>query len=517
MKSLRLVNIRSIRDSGNVSIKPLTLLLGQNSSGKSTFARFFPLLRQTYEALSREPILWFGRLVDFGSAEEANSKLNEGEPFGFEIEIDTDRTGLARSRRGILRRKDMAEKSATMHVSVLYMQRKASQQAYQFSLRFFGHELCLVINQSDLIEMKINGTDYTEQVEDQFIVTGWSACFPSLAYKTEVESAMNKGSFRKRINDYVRSKTHGKTQNFRISQLILSITQAPLDNLLASFRLSPAGDSIWRRTTTSWTPETPDYKRLSEWVIGARALEILQVANSAFARQCLQLRYITPVRASAQRYYRQQGLALREIDSQGENIAMMIHNMSAGDKRHFSSWMQKHLGFHISTVAPQGHISMIMCTLGEVESGSTFNLADTGFGFSQMLPVLMQLWMQSRPKLSSNSHLALPPARLISIEQPELHLHPRLQSKLADLFVEAIKASKEAGIETRLVIETHSEHIINRIGLRIGKGDIAKEDVSLVIFDKESLVSASRVRSTTYDDDGLINDWPYGFFDAGYQ
>jgi len=80
METLRLTNFRCFDDSGDIRIAPLTLLLGQNSSGKSTFARLFPLLRQTSEVLAREPLLWFGRFVDFGSIGETWSKLFPDQP-----------------------------------------------------------------------------------------------------------------------------------------------------------------------------------------------------------------------------------------------------------------------------------------------------------------------------------------------------------------------------------------------------------------------------------------------------
>jgi predicted ATPase len=515
MESLRLHNIRSIHDSGKIDIAPLTLLVGQNSSGKSTFARFFPLLRQTSEALAREPLLWFGRLVDFGSAGEVCSKQNQGEPFGFDIELSIDQSLIAFARRSIVRRRELTRSKATISIAIRYIEQSPSKQLYQFSLRFFEHEIHLDIDQSEVVKMKINGSDCSDEIQGLFVVTGWSGCFPSLSYKADEGLANNEGAFRKRINDFVRSNTHGKTQKLRLQLLIQSITSAPLDNLLSSFKSAPAGDSIWKRTTGTWGSDSPAFLRLSRWIVGNRILDIMQVVNSAFVRQCMQLRYITPVRASAQRYYRQQGLALREIDSQGENIAMIIHNMTTSEKRLFSLWMQKYFDVHINTTAPEGHVSMMISASTEASTGFSFNLADTGFGFSQMLPILTQLWMSTRQKSSIKKNPNVSPVRIIAIEQPELHLHPKLQSRLADLLVEAIRVSREAGIDTRLVIETHSEHIINRIGLRVGLGDVQKEEISLVIFDKVGLASPSRVKSTTFDDEGLINDWPYGFFDSG--
>ena len=66
VNTLRIQNLRSLVDTGHIDLKPITILVGRNSSGKSSFARIFPLLRQSIEASKRGPILWWGRLVDFG-------------------------------------------------------------------------------------------------------------------------------------------------------------------------------------------------------------------------------------------------------------------------------------------------------------------------------------------------------------------------------------------------------------------------------------------------------------------
>src|SRR4051794_23531460 len=75
MEALRLRNLRSFVDTGFVDVKALTILLGTNSSGKSTFLRSFPLVRQSVEERTRGPILWYGRFVDFGSFADAKSRL----------------------------------------------------------------------------------------------------------------------------------------------------------------------------------------------------------------------------------------------------------------------------------------------------------------------------------------------------------------------------------------------------------------------------------------------------------
>jgi len=89
--AIRIENLRSLKDTGFIQIKPLTILLGANSSGKSTFLRSFLLFAQSVNKQLRGPISWFDdAMVDFGdyqTAINATAKEN-GEPIRFSYVID---------------------------------------------------------------------------------------------------------------------------------------------------------------------------------------------------------------------------------------------------------------------------------------------------------------------------------------------------------------------------------------------------------------------------------------------
>jgi len=97
------------------------------------------------------------------------------------------------------------------------------------------------------------------------------------------------------------------------------------------------------------------------------------------------------------------------------------------------------------------------------------------------------------------------------MEQPEIHLHPQVQSELADVFISAIKA-RENGKErnVQLIVESHSEHFLNRLQRRIAEGELAPDDVA-IYFCRRSGVSAELepLRLNLY---GEIENWPDNFF-----
>jgi hypothetical protein len=103
---LRVRNLRSLRDTGWIEIRPITILVGKNSSGKSTLARVFPLLKQSAERRKQAPLLWFGRLVDFGSFSEAVSTFANPAEIEVSLRIESD-IALTLSRRAFVNRQQV--------------------------------------------------------------------------------------------------------------------------------------------------------------------------------------------------------------------------------------------------------------------------------------------------------------------------------------------------------------------------------------------------------------------------
>lgn len=104
----------------------------------------------------------------------------------------------------------------------------------------------------------------------------------------------------------------------------------------------------------------------------------------------------------------------------------------------------------------------------------------------------------------------------ILMEQPELHLHPAYQAKIADAFINSINSTwdeEEHLNRLKLIIETHSDTVLNRIGRRVREREIPPENVNIILFEKGLGENVTRVKQTTYNENGQIKEWPNGFFD----
>lgn len=125
-----------------------------------------------------------------------------------------------------------------------------------------------------------------------------------------------------------------------------------------------------------------------------------------------------------------------------------------------------------------------------------FKPDNVGFGLSHVLPILVTLLSAKKDKM-------------IVIENPEAHIHPRGQSIIGELlFLAALN-----GIQ--LFVETHSDHILNGIRVAINKMQNYSESVGIFFFtrDKNSEEHFSKILTPKVDNNGRIDSWPSGFFD----
>ena len=116
-----------------------------------------------------------------------------------------------------------------------------------------------------------------------------------------------------------------------------------------------------------------------------------------------------------------------------------------------------------------------------------------GVGVSQVLPVLMQGLLAMR-------------GTTVILEQPELHLHPDVQAELADFLL----SLTQAGVQ--IIVETHSEHLINRLRVRVGQGEVQPDHVAIYFVTRADKIG-TKVERLDLTESGTLVRWPAGFFD----
>lgn len=131
-------------------------------------------------------------------------------------------------------------------------------------------------------------------------------------------------------------------------------------------------------------------------------------------------------------------------------------------------------------------------------SAPEVKIADVGFGVSQVLPALVEAFY-------------CPPHSVVWMEQPEIHLHPQMQAELADVFISAIQA-REGGNprNVQLIVESHSEHFLNRLQRRIAEEMVTPDDVAMYFCKR--VASATELEPLRINPYGEIENWPPNFF-----
>jgi predicted ATPase len=510
LEYIKIANFRSITDTDIVKIMPITILVGKNSAGKSTFARSFPLIRQSTETKKRAPILWFGDRVDFGSFDESLSRnaQNKKIEFTFGLRMNDDvNLPIKKNRRRTPR--DL-KAQVTLEIG---KKSDGSSYASFVEIQAFGYEVSLNLSDDGGLENLKIDSERWESNSEQKATVSYGAVLPTFTFLRKVNF---KGPDGKAMEGYVHNypfdsiiaSTFDQEKISKWKPVIIGILQrAPL--LFKGDLVSHVEDNMFFELDEipklNWNMIRRRLMKIEHLVFASKISLLSEQVNSGLREFYKNVKYIEPLRATAQRYYRKQELAIDEIDAKGENLAMFLDNLSSAQLRNFNEWTRARFGFSASTRKYGGHVEIV---INEGDSTHTANLADIGFGFSQILPVIVQIWYSTLAGGGRDRK-----RNTIVIEQPELHLHPAFQAKLADVFASTIAAKR--GAETCFIIETHSNHIVNRIGQLISKGELTKDSVQILVFDKNEN-SETVIQRSGFDDEGYLINWPYGFFEPEF-
>lgn len=159
----------------------------------------------------------------------------------------------------------------------------------------------------------------------------------------------------------------------------------------------------------------------------------------------------------------------------------------------------------LSIISPGVAFDFEIYANADIGTGSfaEFRPTNVGFGLSYALPIIVSTIVNSAI-IATNDHIK---SITLLLENPEAHLHPRGQTQLGYF----LALASQCGVQT--VIETHSEHILNGIRLAVKEGKIPDDEAIFHFFHRNSQEESSELTSIFTDKDGMLDEWPDGFFD----
>lgn len=460
LSELQLGGFKSIDATTIVPLRPLTLIYGKNSAGKSSLIQSLLLLGQS---VAENAFTASGEIVNLGSFQglqhghDSNRTLSIGVTWASSPEIDSPKA--IPDPRSLRSQRFCFTTAST----------QAAGSPSSVSIGLGAEVFTLTHDRSSPESLSLSAEDVARLV--------------ALAY--------SEGSTYPPRNT---SRNQGSRVARKFRQL--GIDEIPLQrSSLAAGELEPKFSSEFDyRSSTSRTHKGLEHAALK------RAAEHLGSVSDELANLLARLVYLGPLRETPKRFsQRQPGSLTRDMPF------FLLDNDA--ERQAVSDWL-KRLGapYELEVVNPiipeyretVGEVATV--ALKDTRSGISVTPVDVGFGISQVLPILTEL------SARTNS--------IILIEQPEIHLHPAMQAELGDLLIESTRAS---GRGNQVIAETHSETLILRVQKRIREGLLAHSEV-LVMYVDQDAEGKGRIDELRLDPDGnFIDSWPGGFFDEQFD
>ena len=511
LREYRLTNFKAFGETVTIPIRPLTLIFGANSSGKSSIFQSLLLLKQTLEE-AKNPntaLLPKGSLVDLGTYRDFVHRHEIDRNFEIRAHFDLE-TPLALSPR-----KTVTE--AALDIRFSYMEEHRLALLSRGNVTVGGGRQPIASYPSNKI---LEGeSDIHFHYKNKFWQRWWDALH--CCYDDRSPSKYKELTFLISENFEVSAPDAEKWAKESIL----------MDRIKAEN--SEEFDSISREKLDEWIPEMMDvevyrYQNflpydpfrygsrtflpatdktiLYKWV----GLPVMQTCSS-FQAALEGLVYLGPLRSQPEHYYRSDNDVFEHVGQKGENFPSIL--LKEPDVLEKTNENLEHLGIEYrlepsalyhEDASPSDFFSLHLI---DTRTGIDASLRDVGFGISQVLPIVVQSCLSEK--------------KTLLIEQPEIHLHPAHQAELGDLF---IRSAKERG--NTLLLETHSEHLLLRIMRRMretstgklpeGAVEVRPEDIAVLFVESDG--SQSIVREMPLNERGeLVKAWPGGFFEEGLR
>ncbi len=515
IKGIGLQNFRSFTNKTFIELKPITVFVGKNSSGKSSLLRTFPLLRQSVEENTTGPILWYGRYVDFGDFTDVLSRNSEKKEITFSFSLSTPPELLQRYSYYRLTSKNIQAMDIEVELTVYSKDKKTKTKTIKITLSNATIFITMDENNSNV---KLFIESNNKKIErDGIIAKNLGQFIPNLSLKGKEENINSTTSF------FLRHSRNDKALELSFIDLAVKYikpyfhTKSDINQIMDSFKriaFMPKDDAeslitfLFREQKTfskNFQFQHDDImNELYPHVVGWNINNIIDIINTCLSNLFRGVKYIAPLRATSERFYRFQDLQVNEIDHTGSNLAMLLNSLKPTDKSKFEAWTKLNFDFIIKVEQSGSHFAILINT---GENSENYNVSDMGFGYSQVLPIVTAIWLETERRTTSYRN----PITFI-IEQPELHLHPSYQNNLARIFAKVITKAKENNVDLKIIFETHSQTMIEALGEYIEENEgLLEDDISILVFEKNE-AQQTIVKNSYFDENGFLQNWPVGFF-----
>ena len=511
--------------SGSLELKPITILLGSNSSGKSSLLQLFLLIEQTMN--NPEPyesaLKLNGRFINLGEDEN----LIKDKDLSKTLNIEFSFKALPYIQKLQLLLKTVDHQLTQIGRMIERIKNKESDQLDILEYTIFNKQYESFINEVQSIEYShqpIESEIYkNKSLIFDYMISHHNFLFEDFADKkitTNQKLSIYKDIFtflEPLKNLYSESgvlgynlKYNPQTRKIEVEEQYVEINNKSLIKFTSKDISSDILDFELLKKHSDSLVNSFEYDalKLDEKSKNSVSRYIVFLLNEAYNIvadnfENKNINYVSPLRAHPQRYYLLDEANINtSLNTQsGTSLAEILKKNTQINSR-VNTWLKK-FGLKVTVKEFKDIIHNIKIHQNDLD----LDITDVGFGISQVLPILVQGFM------SNNRSLTL-------IEQPEIHLHPKMQADLADLFIVFVKlaADKKGKIKKSLLIETHSEYLLKRLRRRISEGKLSSKDIAIYFIeprDKDNKDSAL-IKNIEISKDGSF-EWPKDFYITEFE
>lgn len=437
MNSISVRNFKSVIDSGAFELRPLTVLAGVNSSGKSSLLQAVLLLKQTLEAGSKDALKTTG-----GPYVVANEPLD---------------LAYGKKRSNVI--------SITLTIDEEEFEGQSDYTRY-----------------ADVRDAQLSNIELQVDVvaNGKSILNGLTC---TINYKGNAAPATIQFRRLQKSGDFYAIKFSsplmvGYGNNEKLKNI---------DSCTLSFH--------------SFLPIFAEWTRKGQADI--RSIVVLKTLETDLMRYLKKYCYIGPQREKPDLARSYESTTFKNVGMDGHNTRFLyeanknvkIDGYGDGETLQTlcNTWVCDKMGLAKNMDVQRDSNKLYRTIITNIE-GLSVDLCQMGFGLSQILPIVVQ-------------GLLLHQGETLIVEDPDVHMHPKVQALLVDFFIDLVKHGR------KVVIETHSDHIVTRLRRRIADGTVRKEDVNLSFV--ENSENGSEYRFIDMESDGsFLNELPKGFLDS---
>jgi predicted ATPase len=548
-----LENFKAFANEQVIPIRPITLIYGANSSGKSSIIQSLLLLKQSLDNSSSSDAVLSpqGDLVNLGNYREFIHRHEIERIFVFQAKFNTEFSEIPEIIQQLLNLEFDSSTSTGIEIKFFYSQESSEIKVDSVNL-FLGDEKSYFISYNFDDEKQYFSINKLNS-ESLFWHSWWSKSKQELKksfdnleknklkdlgiHRPRLSKSQRKYFLEQELNNLQEEyqNLNNDEQEITKEQLEDKINRLEslleLQELFSAYSLDKSLQNYQQVINNSKCIESYRLKFLTnnfkdkdigndiktnylyEIFKDIKFYNLLSECNDFISKILLdfldKIVYIGPLREFPERISIASDNSKKNVGKSGQITSNLLFRdnslLDLVNKRFTKFGINYQLNCHSYHSNIDDQMESDIYSIRLVDSNNiNVSLLDVGFGISQVLPVIAQCL------LSQNE--------TILIEQPELHLHPKLQTELGDLFVESA-----LGIgKNNLIIETHSEHLMLRIMRRIRETSsgqlslnltpIKPEDV-LVIF-VESNGEKSFIQEIELNSRGeFVKSWPGGFFE----